>query len=274
MKKIILLIAILISTASSKAQITLEYANDTLAFGDFYCTDIGGGDFKYVSVNQKTNGFSLYNMDMSPYLSNVIVPTATDSIKNGFVVIYITKTLFDCDSTNIEYAYQSPFGGIKPFKVFRTDGTLLLKVDSARGIYCYGCLAGALDLRPIINTPQGTKLFLDILNPSGLGIKIFSLCDELPTSYLNLPSYTPSYLKLYPNPTGGELVFDIDYPSNIEDFQLQVIGANGQVFKQENIPRGQTRYILDITDLSSGTYFYTLASKRKAYQSGKFVLTR
>ena len=276
MKKLLFIIAILISTVSSKGQITLEYTNDTLAFGDFYCTDIGGGDFKYVSVNQKTNGFSLYNMDMSPFLTNVIVPTTTDSIKNGFVIIYITNTLFDCDSTNIEYVFEKPVG-ITPmpsFKVLRTDGTLLLKVDSARGPYCYGCSGGAFELKPILNTPQGAKLFLDILNPTGLGIKIFSLCDELPTSYLKLPSHTPSYLKLSPNPTSGELIFDIDYPNNIEDFQLQVVDANGQVFKQENIPRGQTRYILDAADLSSGTYFYTFASKRKAYQTGKFVLTR
>ena len=277
MKKFILIAVVLLSAINSKGQITLEYANDTLAFGDFYCTDIGGGDFKYVSVNQKTNGFSLYNMDMSPYLMNVIVPTTTDSIKNGFVVIYITKTLFDCDSTNIEYVFERPVG-ITPmpsFKVFRTDGTLLLKVDSARGPYGYGgSFAGSMELKPIINTPEGTKLFLDILNPTGLGIKIYSLCDKLPTSYLHLPSYSPSYLKLYPNPTGGELVFDIDYPSNLEDYSLQIVDANGAIVKRESIPRQQSQYILNVSNLSSGTYFYSFASKNKSYQTGKFVLSR
>ncbi len=277
-KKLLLITATLISVLSSKAQITLEYANDTLAFGDFYCTDIGGGDFKYVSVNQKTNGFSLYNMDMTPYLTNVIVPTTTDSIKNGFVVIYITKTLFDCDSTNIEYVFERPVGinPTKPsFRVFRTDGTLLLKVDSARGPYMYGgSFAGSMELKPIINTPFGTKLFLDILNPSGFGIKIYSLCDELPTSYLHLPPYSNSYLKVYPNPTNGELIFDINYPSNIEEYQLQVVDVTGQLIKREKISQLQSRYVLDVSNFSSGTYFYSLTSKSKSYQTGKFVMSR
>lgn len=272
-RKIIPLIIFTLSFVLGRAQITLEYSNDTLAFGDFFCTDIGGGDFKYVSINQKANGFSLYNMDMSPYLTNVIVPTTTDSIKNGFIVTYITKTMFDCDSTNIEYVYESPVAGRKPFKILRTDGTALLNIDSARGPYCFGCFGGAYDLRPVINTPQGTKLFIDILNPSGLGIKIFSLCDELPSSYLALPNLS-SHIRVSPNPTSGELLFEINYPNNLEDFELIVVNTNGEVIKKENIPRGQTKYAFDAAELSSGTYFYTFASKKKAYQTGKFVLTR
>ncbi|HXH20291.1 MAG TPA: T9SS type A sorting domain-containing protein [Chitinophagales bacterium] len=266
--------ALMFNTTVMKAQqITLDYSNDTLTYGEtsFFRTDISKNESKYVIVNKKTNSFSLYNMDMTPFMS-VVIPY-TDSIKHGFVVAYISRTLFDCDSTNIEYVYESPYQGQKPFRILRTDGTVLLEVDSARGPYCYGCWGGSQISTPIQKTSEGTKLFLDILNDSGLGMHIYSLCGELPTDYINLPEPN-SYVKLFPNPSDMSINFEVVPPNNMEEFELVIYQSNGSEMKRNTVKSINDRYGLDVSNFSSGTYFYSLVSKNKAYQTGKFIISK
>src|SRR5688572_7856330 len=161
-----LLILLLSSSQQLRAQITLQHTLDSTLIGDqFYCTDLGNNDHKYVFLDPVNNSFSLYNMDMTPYLANIQIPATGDSLVNGFTVIYITKSLFDCDSANIEYVLEDPYNGLNhPFRVYRTDGTLLLQVDNANGPYCNGCYGGAQNIKPIINTSDGTKLFIQKLD--------------------------------------------------------------------------------------------------------------
>ncbi len=276
MKKIILTItsALMFCSTTIQAQITLDFSNDTLAFSEvnFYCIDISENESKYVIINKSTNSFSLYNMDMSPFLTNIAIPFS-DSIKYGFVVAYITKTLFDCDSTNIEYVYQSPYDGIESFRILRTDGTVLLEVDSARGPYCFGCWGGAMDGRPIKKTSAGTKLFLDILNPSGRGIQVYSLCGELPTEYVEL-SEVNSYVKLFPNPSGMTINFEVMPPNNAENFELVIHQNNGGELKKYSINTTNDKYTLDVSGFSNGIYLYSLVTRTRAYQNGKFIITK
>ncbi len=272
-KRIILLAAILMSAVGSGAQITLEYVNDTLAFGYFYCTEIARGESKYVSMDINTNSFSLYNMDMSPYLLNIQIPGGTDSLKDGFAVIYISRTLFDCDSNNIEYAYEHPFNRAR-FRIFRTDGTVLLTVDSARGPFLFGgSTAGTFEIRPIKNTSAGTKLFLDKLNPSGTGILIYSLCDSLIADYLTL-NQPPAFLKAFPNPAGNQIYFEYQLPSNLEGFEIVLFNNEGKEMRRESIDTSRNKYTLDVSSLASGSYIYALVSQTKTFQSGKFILAK
>lgn len=276
MKKTFLLatVLLLLIYPSVKAQITLEHTFDSTNANHVYCTDIGNNDFKFVVLNSKANSFSLYNMDMSPYLENINLPVG-DSILNGFIVIYVTKSLFDCDSTNIEYAYEYKNDSRHPFRILRTDGTLLFKEDSATGPYCYGCLGGANDERPIMNTSAGTKLFLQKTDAtfSWSQLRVYSLCGSLPVNVYDFHDEN-SYLKLYPNPTDRMLNFEITLPNNMEQFQLTIIDNNGNELKRENIDFMRHNYFLDVGSLSNGAYFYSLVSKTKAYQSGKFIITK
>lgn len=258
---------------NSKAQIALEHFLDSTYTADlFYCTDVGNNDFKYVRLNPNSNSFSLYNMDMSPFMTDIPIPV-TDSIKNGFTVIYITKSLFDCDSTNIEYAYDYYWDLNHPFRVFRTDGTLLLKVDSANGPNCNGCFGGSFTVRPIINTSAGAKLFLQKRNGNTGQLLIYALCGELPVSLFDFPE-EKSFVKLYPNPSSGRIDFEIYPPNNIEQFELRVVDGVGKEQKLETATFQGNRYSIDAQGLSSGTYFYSLISKGKVHQSGKFILTK
>lgn len=279
MKKLIFIAsALMFNTTIMKAQITLDYSNDSVTFaGDFYCTDIGNNDFKYVLIDYKANSFSLYNMDMTPFMTDIFIPPIADSIAQGYTVIYVTKTLFDCDSTNIEYVYERPYGGGNkdPFRVFRTDGTLLFQVDSAVAPFADGFYGGSLVIRPVINTSAGAKLFLSKYNAQwGSGIQIYSLCGELPLGMYDFSDNNKMFVKIFPNPADNELNFEIMPPNNLDEFEILIYDGNATERKKINASRMQNRFSLDLSDFSSGAYFFSLISNNKVYQTGKFILTK
>lgn len=276
MKKQIIILAgiLMLCKAEIRAQITLEHVFDSTHVGIFYCTDIGNGDFKYVFLNEYLNSFSLYNLDMSPYLTDILIPDINDSLIQGFKPIYITKTLFDCDSNNIEYVFQTQYDVKHSFRVFRTNGTLLFKVDSANGPYGLGSYGGSHDVRPIINTHNGTKLFLQKFNNNGAPqVLVYSLCGSLP-EYAYDFSNQEFFVKIFPNPASHQLNFDIIFPNNREEFQLIILDNNSKEQKRENISLQQNKYSLDVSQYSSGIYIFSLVSKNKVYQTGKFILTK
>ncbi len=276
MKTKILIIAgiLLLNMTSIKSQIILEHTLDSVTTGgQFYCTDLGNNDFKYVFLDSAINGFHLYNMDMTPYMT-VHVPVAGNMVID-YTAIYITKTLFDCDSTNIEYVYEAPYDNNKAFYVIRTDGTILLQVDSANGPYCFGCYGGAIDIKPIIKSSDGTKLFVQKRNTQyGTGLLIYALCGTPPEGIYDFSEHNKSFVKIFPNPTNNELNFEIIPPNNQEEFQLVIYDVDAREQKRQSLALSQNKYSLDVSNLSSGTYFYSLVSKRKNYQSGKFIIAK
>jgi hypothetical protein len=150
-----------------------------------------------------------------------------------------------------------------------------LKVDSANGPYGYGGYAGgAYTISPIVNTSAGTKLFLQKFDAHNvLNMLVYSLCGTLPATVYNFPG-NGNYVKIYPNPASMVLNFEINAPNNQEEFELVIFDATGKEFNRLNIATTQNKYALDVSNLSSGTYIYSLTTKDKAYQTGKFVITK
>jgi hypothetical protein len=278
MKKTLLVIICLLSFWTKKvdAQITLDFEIDTIAFGtnEFYCIDISNSESKYIYLNERENKFSLYNLDMSVFIENIKLPIG-DSLKNGFVVMYVTRSLFDCDSTNIEFAYSSPFNSDrKPFRVLRTDGNILLEVDSARGPYHFGGgTGGSIIISPIKNTSEGTKLFLDILNPSNKGIKVYSLCGELPLKYNEIVN-SKEYVKVYPNPSNT--IVNVELVSNAvqDDLEFIIYSYTGAIIEKLIIEKGSKKKVMNVANYNNGAYVYALLVNNQLLQNGKLIINR
>lgn len=257
--------------SSLKAQIVLEHTLDTAYSGDrFYVTDIGGNDYKYIFLNEKKNSFSIRNMDMSPYVLDINIPVF-DSIKNNFVVMYVTKSLFDCDSSNIEYVYQHKNDNNQAFRIFRTDGTLIFQKDSAFGPYCFGCYGGSNIWRPIINTSAGTKLFLHHSNSPKMNI--YALCGTLPLG-INDITQPYQFVKIFPNPTSEYLYFEFTLPDNFDQYYLIIFNSNGQELVRKNKIMAGNGFSIEVKNYAGGTYYYSLASKSKVLQTGKFIISK
>jgi len=273
-KLYLLFILMHFSFLNSKAQITLEHTFDSTNVGfNFYITDLGNNNSKFVFIDTTTNSFSLYNLDGSPFLLNIATP---EPIYPVYSIAYITTTLFDCDSTNIEYAFMSYVTKNKPFRILRTDGTLLLQVDSAQGPFCFGCIAGTKEIVPIVNTQDGAKLLLFKQDNNGVNkTLVYGLCGILPTtnSIVNVLPMN-QVVKVYPNPSALLLNFDITLPSNLFEYELKIFDTSVHELKKIYIAEENTKFSLDVSNYPNGVYYYQLVSKNKIYQSGKFILTK
>lgn len=251
-----------------------EVDSISLAY-QFKSVQISETETKYFFADTTTNTFSLFNMDFTPFLLNISVPEPFDLTGNVFQALYITRGLFDCDTSNIEYMYTSLSNNNKPFKIMRTDGTILFELDSANSPYCLGNCLGLSDaIRPIVNTSSGAKLFLQRYVLGYQQILIYSLCGLLPNDIFENIINGNDYVSVFPNPNSGIARFSINLPDNINEYKLVITTGNGKVIKCENLSRSINNLTLNIENYASGTYYYYLSSKDKNIQSGKLILTK
>lgn len=269
-------VAFLLTFNSAKTQITL----DTLVFPQlgyqgysFKPVQISGTETKYFWADTVTNTFSLLNMDWTPFISDVAVPLPFGPF--DYQCLYITRSLFDCDTTNIEYLYTAPISGGADRKLFimRTDGTQLLQLDSAFCEYCYGaCLGGSDVIKPIENTSDGAKLF--VVKTENPGIYVYSLCGTLPTNVFDFTTNSTSFLNIYPNPASNSITFLINPPDNTKVYELTIYDNQAKILNRTSIPFGENKLTIDVSDFAGGGYFYSLCTKEKSIQTGKFIITK
>lgn len=241
----------------------------------FKTVQISESETKYFYADTVTNTFNLYNMDWTPFMTNIHVPIPFNVTNYNYQCLYVTRSLFDCDSSNIEYLYTSPNGpSDRKLFVMRTDGTQLLMLDSSFCEYCYGsCLGGSDLVRPIVNTSSGAKMFV-IESPSSSNISIYSLCGKIPNDVFDFSQRQEMLVRIFPNPTSSTLTFQINPPDNINDYQLVLLDNNAKDVKRQNINSSTDNVTIDVSDLSGGTYYYTICTKDRSYQSGKVIITK
>jgi hypothetical protein len=255
----------------SYAQINLEHKY-TLPHphGNFRITNLGNNNYKYVVTNFHDHYFDLYNLDHTPFILNITNPLLTDTVGGVYNLSYISSTLFDCDSTTIEYVLLtvSPNPNIK-FYIYRTDGSILFSRDSVTMPYCTLCGAGGQDVEGITNTSDGAKMFLFNSNNDFF---VYDLCGSLPENIIEI-DHSSSYVTVFPNPASDYINFKISPPGNIEKYELIIFNSAFQTIKNSKID-SDCEIVLDCNELSSGTYFFSLQNKNKIFQTGQFIITK
>jgi hypothetical protein len=275
MKKILIALIMLLSHKTD-AQITYEQSYpgpNSSAFARLVIINLGNNDYKYFYFDYNLNQLKLFNMDHSPYTTvNAPFPLIDES---KYTVGYITKSLFDCDTTMFEYAIM-PGDGTKNFYVYRQDGTQLFERDSTIAPWCFGCFNASYDFRAITNTPTGAKLFLLKADSTGalLVFDVYSLCGTLPEDGIKVEAASTSYVKVCPNPALGTTDFQFDLPNNIKNYELDIFNSVAEIIKRIRIQNPTERFHLDGIDLSSGQYYYTVTTENKVLQNGKFILNK
>jgi hypothetical protein len=273
MKKLFLsLISILmLGTTNIKAQVNYEHMYTIPPNGiSVYLTEIGGNNYKYVMTDYGNNKFSLYNLNHTPYILNVpiAVPTFTGQT---YQIGYITSTLFDCDSTNVEYAIMSGYPhDTSKFMIYRTDGTLIFSKDSVTALWGYGGGVGSFEQHGVENTSGGAKLFLFNNHYQQF---VYGLCGTLPGDIYDFSNHK-EFVKIFPNPASQELNFEVVLPNNQDEFEIIIFNASGIEARRQRLSLMQNKFSLDVSAFSGGAYLFSLATKNKIYQSGKFVLEK
>lgn len=236
---------------------------------NYYVSNLGNEDFKLVIADSL--GFSLYNLDYSPYLLNVVSPIPLWVPPTYYQISYISKSLFDCDSSNIEFVITRG-DRVSNFYIYRTDGALLFQRDSVTGPYNVGGLNGTLYQEAIVNTSYGTKLFLQDNNGQEYdSVYIYSLCDSLPLNMFE-QNVLPNYVQIYPNPTTKCLNFNIQVPDYSQKYTLKIFTSDFKIIREIEIKEANFSLNFTQNPISSGVYIFVLESNGKIYQSGKFII--
>lgn len=97
--------------------------------------------------------------------------------------------------------------------------------------------------------------------------------DTFDTCYLdwvNVSETDIESIKVYPNPTKGQITFSIPNVSSHKNPTLHIINSFGQTVKVLCIQEKQTQ--IDITGLPAGSYFYWFYDGKHQLYAGKIVL--
>ena len=187
-------------------------------------------------------------------------------------VCYVTRRLFDCDSSQIEYLvrYQESSLAVH-VSVYREDGSLLFH-EPDYNIEIGSGGAGLVTL-PIYNTPYGAKMILRSAASSSLPLtyaKVYSLCGLVPLYQSPLEQSNTS-ANAYPNPASNQITLEYRLPANIHQADLIVLDLHGKVVKQYKVTDAFQNIILDTNELPTGMYTYSIRTENGLVPAGKFI---
>ncbi len=78
--------------------------------------------------------------------------------------------------------------------------------------------------------------------------------------------------KVFPNPTSGELSIHLDSPSENNNV-LEIFNPVGQLVQSKSLLNANEQQV-DLSELSDGTYFYTIKRENEIISRGKIILAR
>lgn len=275
MKKNVSYLFLLLSV-SLYGQITYEHTYPFVngpSMARIQLVDIGNNDYKYIYSDYLTNELKIFNIDHTPFLTIAVPISLIDH--NEYNIGYVTKSLFDCDTTMIEYAIMA--GQYRRnFYIYRQDGTLLFQRDSTLAPWCFGCFNGSSDVRPIVNTPSGTKLFIAKADTMGFvnTVDVYSLCGSLPQDIFDFKPASNQVINVFPNPSKNQIQFQFQFHDNFRNYELVIYNSTSNVLKTVKLINSTNEYILDNSLFSSGLYYYSLNSENMVIESGKFIIAK
>jgi len=260
-----------------KAQIVYEttYVDADLNGGtnrEFELVELDSSEFKYLLLDYGNSVFNLYNLDYTLF-QTVNIPVVWANF--NYRVHYISRSLFDCDTSNIEYLIdvqcvpQPCIGGY--VKIYRTDGSELFSRDTAHAQIAFG--SSNLARFPIISTPNGTKLLLDRPSPFST-VEIYSLCGTLPPT-LEIKDYDSAqkiHSQALPNPASNIVTINYLLPPGENEGDIRFYDISGNIVKSYHIDNNFSSIIVSINDFPSGTYIYKIETATQVSDGEQLII--
>lgn len=277
MKKMFFLVLLLIATRTSHAQITYEqtYPNGSQFAGNLHPVQLTGVGYVYCLYDIAQLQIRLYNLNHSLYTTINIpaLPANAASIR----ISYVSNTLFDMNSTNMEYIiqYTAPVtNNSNRVCVYRDNGTLLFQKDSVFLDPAYYTETPSA----IFSTPSGTKMILS----SQFGpAYVYALAGTLPC-YACSPTpplsdgpdgENPHRSALpFPNPSSETTTVPYQLPEGEHSGWLVVYDQLGQEVKRFQVTDQFDSLLVGTADLAVGTYNYRIEANGKTVQGRQLIV--
>lgn len=254
--KIKLLLLLAFTMQMSFSQITLENTYTGIKQFNFKVAKIDDANLVYYLLDDTNDQIKIYDTSHN-LLSTLTVPSSVRNGRNYIRVNHLTKYLFDNDS---EYEYSVAFynasGSVNYYScyVLNEDGTILLDgtdfdVNAALGF-------GDVESQGLVKTIAGDLKFVMVNYNSNSVInecKVYSL----PGSFYGLSNKDEVKLQrigVAPNPTVNKV--NTVYHNNLVNGKIIVYNDLGQLIKQISIKKGGLNTKVDLSQFSTGTYYY------------------
>lgn len=283
MRQTVLFIAMLFTAIEAFGQIIYE---NTYIAGtrDFRMIKLQYAGYKYCTT-LANNEITLYNLDHTIY-KQFPLPAFPPSTSN-VTVSYISETLFNTDSTDIEYLlyYQeSGFYGVWHTKILDENGNVLFSKDSAQLLCVTGYYYPAPETQGIYNTNLGAKMVLvenmgDPISPIyvyGLpGLLECNVCDGERSTATGGGLGTAGdnwNFQVSPNPTNSFSLVQYQLPKGIDNAMLVIFDMQGQEKARYPVNSANTQLVLPAGQLASGSYLYAMDLPGKGLTTKKVLV--
>ncbi len=283
MKNTFLLLIAFVFSISVKGQIFLE--NTYIAPpNDFTIIKLQYSGYKYCTA-KLNDTISLYNLDHTVF-KKIPLPSLPSGLQN-VIVAYITETLFDTDSSDIEYLinYQDGLLGYGAWytRVYDESGTLLFSADSSQLQNINASLpAYRSNSSGIYNTDSGAKMILirdamDLTTITSVynlpGLLECTKCDGQRSTNTGITSGgINTDFKVFPNPSNGFSLVQYELPADAEQANLILFDVSGRELRRFAVDKSSARLMLPTAEFAQGTYFYALDIPGKGLTTKKVLI--
>jgi len=262
MKNTISLMITLFWFSTTMAQVSLEHTYNYSATVVKFET-LG---YKYYLMDVPRAECRIYNMDHSLYKT---ISCTTPSGCYLFDIKFLSEKTFDNDAgIELLYSYYKYYSGSDYYdydsRIINEDGSEIMFIDGA--LYNY-----------INKTDDDTyKLFSYCYNfssfPEVIWTNIYSLPGAPVVSASVIESETDWSLKAFPNPTFETVKVAYSLPHNVFSATLHLIDNAGHPVDQFIVDTYSDHLDLNVTNLSSGVYFYFIEAQGKRSDSQKLIV--
>jgi hypothetical protein len=269
MKKLFLISMLFIAIITNGQILEQDYNNVPLVS----FVRLSFADNKWAVID--SNYITLYNMNHSLYKTIPIVGAPVSPRD----VLFISKNLFDTDSSTIEYMVDPvTYSGAK---IYMEDGTLIFSepgYSANNGGSFNSNPMRPLNWSPIVITSEGTKMILmSFVYMSPNKFKIYSLPGiYLPTGISELGSWENrvSLSNSYPNPTRSFTKVDYILPNGVSTGEIVFYDTQGKEVKRFNVDNTFNSLQISTEDLQSGIYYYNLQTTQGNSGAKKLITVK
>ena len=270
MKKVLLISLALSLSFSSNAQ------NDPELIGIVEGAGISTR-FEYIAhdlpkiIVRDAEGAEIYNLDLSLYTS-----FDYPDLDFNFGAHYITTSLFDCDSTQIEYLISGGTSDSSFTRIYHEDGSILLDLPG----YGFFSSTNFTDTEVQIASDENGSYALFSSGFLSNEVVMYRFCGQVPQALAResdgtilsgiMEQENNVGFDLYPNPAGEIVKFEYDLQGH-KKANLQIFNTSGQLMKELMLGQAFDFIRLNISDLEQGTYIARITTDDGFELSEKFV---
>ncbi len=263
-------------SAQNEPQFVQEYTTTGNSFSKFILIDT---DMPKILVSHPGD-FQVYNLDYTLY-ADVDIPSSIDT--TYYSLFLITRTLFDCDTAQLEYmaVNNSWEPNEASVKILHQDGTEFFSLVGYSE-FMIGTIENFDPLRrSVVSDASGSTIIFEQPPTSGDRLsRIYHFCGQMPQlSARNMNGEVTagrpelsgrSGFSLYPNPSKDQIKIEYDLDGQRHGL-LTVYNTSGQQMKQVELGPAFQNVLLDISSLAAGSYIARITADDGSQLSEKFI---